>query len=569
MEKGKKIKELTIVCMGILCIFILGILNFHKLTTISIIGDEFGYWSAGAFFSGIDWTDATQCNAYYSWGYGIILAPLFILFDDTITMYQVAILLNIMMLIGSYLLCYGCINLLYKKERICIKVIVALVSTLYVSNLFYIQATIPETLLVLIFWMLCYLFILFIKYEKNWILFPMGFLTIYIYYVHQRTIAVTLSMVICILLFLLIEKKYTYLLFFISELCILIFVGELIKDSYQLYLWGIKASDVIDVNDVSGQVHKIGYLLTVEGIVGLIKGIIGKIFYLGTSTFFLFYIGVFEMIKMIKKKETLKDFKYLFLFICSSIFLSIIISSIFMVYYDDNLQRLMYGRYTEYVLPIIILIGLLAIWKKNVNKKTFHISIILYFFCALCILQWVNFEASNKDFNWFTIIAFSDGWVPEKNTYTLFFINILKTVLVGYMIYGMYLFRNKRLHRFNLMQFVIVIIWINTYLSVSEDILFSFRDIQTETNISLYKNIVENYDNQEIYYYEKEIPYKIDYMQFLLRDKKINVIHEIEEVETLENAIILTIIGSDEITNHMEQTYRLIGKSAIYYLWGL
>ena len=54
-------------------------LRLGQLYSPTVMPDELGYWSAGAFFSGHLWTDVMPLSPYYSYGYGLILAPLFFL----------------------------------------------------------------------------------------------------------------------------------------------------------------------------------------------------------------------------------------------------------------------------------------------------------------------------------------------------------------------------------------------------------------------------------------------------------------------------------------------------------
>ena len=66
--------------IGVLLVSILAAVlwRIRSLDGIYIIGDEFGYWADAAFFAGKNWSEVGSMNPYYSFGYSLILAPLFL-----------------------------------------------------------------------------------------------------------------------------------------------------------------------------------------------------------------------------------------------------------------------------------------------------------------------------------------------------------------------------------------------------------------------------------------------------------------------------------------------------------
>ena len=63
----------------LLCSIIIVWLCLDKLDLLNgvrIMDDEYAYWGVGAYFAGYKW-ESMRYSSYYSYGYGILLLPLF------------------------------------------------------------------------------------------------------------------------------------------------------------------------------------------------------------------------------------------------------------------------------------------------------------------------------------------------------------------------------------------------------------------------------------------------------------------------------------------------------------
>ena len=72
--------------------------------------DEFGYWSYAAKLAGYDWSDIVSLGSYYSYGYSLILFPIFLLCKDAILAYRVAVSINFVLLAGGYVILLGIVK---------------------------------------------------------------------------------------------------------------------------------------------------------------------------------------------------------------------------------------------------------------------------------------------------------------------------------------------------------------------------------------------------------------------------------------------------------------------------
>lgn len=77
------------------CFWLFGIDSTYGF---SIFPDEFAYWSYAAQAAGYDWSDIMSLSSYFSYGYGYVLFPVFVLCKDAVTAYRVAVGLNFVFL---------------------------------------------------------------------------------------------------------------------------------------------------------------------------------------------------------------------------------------------------------------------------------------------------------------------------------------------------------------------------------------------------------------------------------------------------------------------------------------
>lgn len=78
--------------------------SIQKLYGFSIYPDEFSYWAYAAAASGYDWSEVISLGSFYSYGYSILLFPVFLLCKNPVTAYRTAVALNFILLGLSYLL---------------------------------------------------------------------------------------------------------------------------------------------------------------------------------------------------------------------------------------------------------------------------------------------------------------------------------------------------------------------------------------------------------------------------------------------------------------------------------
>lgn len=88
------------------------------------------------FFQGKNWSGITRISAYYSYGYSIVLVPLFLLIKNTSHLYKAIILLNVFFYVISYYLSFITVKDLFKKIDSRIIAFVCGIASLYAANIY-------------------------------------------------------------------------------------------------------------------------------------------------------------------------------------------------------------------------------------------------------------------------------------------------------------------------------------------------------------------------------------------------------------------------------------------------
>lgn len=390
----QKLKRDYIVLIFIyLIIFSVFQYGIQKIYGFTLYPDEFGYWASAARAVGYDWSEAASMGSYYSYGYSLILIPVLKLFSGGVRAYRAALAVNmLLMCVSVFLLWKISLKILPRLEHIK-REFACGVGVLYPAWIFYMQTTMSEALLNFLFILITYLFLSFIEKPRTINAIFLAVALIYIYCVHMRTVALVIaSIVTCILWGFAEGGKRKQVFIFGIALTAAGFVSLLLKERtiFEVYTYADQKN--LAVNDYASQWEKLADIWTLQGSIRLIESVIGKLFYLGVSSFGIFYWGVgwcvcksAFLIKALRKKQRIARFanyphakqratgfevqprdceeispKYwLAFFLLWSATGEILISSIYMCP-SGNIDGLIYGRYTELLVPLMLLLGIAA-----------------------------------------------------------------------------------------------------------------------------------------------------------------------------------------------------------------
>lgn len=368
----------TIALLLILCSFF-GY-SIGRIYGLTILPDEFGYWSYAAAMAGYDWSEIVSLNSYYSYGYSIVLLPVFMLFQDGLTAYRAAVVLNFVMLAGIGLMLQYLAGRLFSEvnpegiplggehlQHGC-----AVVAALYPPLLLYAKTTMAETMLAFLFVLILVLLYQYLERGKPASLFWMLVALVYIHFVHMRAVALIVAGTLAFFADRLFfcehqgknrdgRKRLKYVTA-VAVVIALFGMGIAVKEAVFNQVFDGNP-EYFKVNDYRGQAGKLQYIMTLEGLKNLIISVAGKLLYLGTATFGTAFWGIWYAWKAVRKGKERKD-RIFWLFVLMSAAGALLLNAIYTVH-PGRVDALAYGRYHEYVFPILIAAGLYAMWHSH------------------------------------------------------------------------------------------------------------------------------------------------------------------------------------------------------------
>lgn len=537
-----RIKEKHILIFFIFLMLLFYLKYIKYLSFPTILSDEFGYLANAAFLSGKNWSGVTRISPYYSYGYSMVLVPLFFLIKNTSHLYKAIILLNIFFYSIGYYISFLTIKDLFKKIDSRIIAVVCGIVSLYGANLYNVNASWAEALLYLVFWLLIYNLNQISKKVciKNMMFFV--FLLCYIYTIHQRTIGIVLVGCLCIFFLYInksIDKKHLFMM--LAMIIVFMVISILIKGIIQDNLWSNAVSTRLEnANDYSGQITKIIAIIQSPKLIwNLIRGIIGKYYYLVISTGSIVTFGIIKIIKEIKITFIeKKQIHVVYLFMLLSLLVMMTTSSIFFIN-AVRFDTVLYGRYSEFAMSPLFICGIIAFIKRNFSLKDVIINIVIL---LVAYFSTKGFLSGTKNYIF-----------PCTVNASLFYDRDLQAFAYNkYILFGVvfclciYLLMTRKQLIIKMIAFVLLIgFWnINVSKCMYDEKIPSHENIAHVGEIA--NHIEKNYD---IYYLydennsDDEFPRSfIEVIQYMLSDTTISLINEqqLNKLNLKKNIYVIT-----------------------------
>lgn len=570
----KIIKKFFIYSVPLIFIMLLVLWHINENYYPKLFGDEYGYWASAAYFAGLDWNDITSLNDYYGWGYGLILSPILKISFSAKQCYISAIVLNGMMIWGIY-----CILLRLCKEFFASRgelfcCALALMVCLLPSNLYYSQYTMSEVTLAFIYWLLIYTeWQLIRKYDLKKV-GAIIILDVAMLSVHFRTIGVILVSIVFVL-FATIKNQKGKSLFCVVTITCVFCVAMLsviyIKRIYQ----GAIALDFVQArsnNTIDGQIGKIVFLMTQDGIKSFLANVVGRMFSILVNSYLLSGLAVVSGIVCLYMKngnklemEVSKLTTICFLNSASLI----AISSLFMIKARNNrFDILTYSRYHEFTTGALLLLGVYFLITNidGIVVKRLLLAIIIGTLILSKICTYImNFDLPTSHLyahNPRCLYFYSKLLNNSQGTYCMM---AIEAVLVIVFLYFCSMYNRKIIMTLALICILLLNIYESDYEFNKGCLRWSIDAIKdTEDMVSFLED--GEYTNS-LHFFSDDNVLKVDLLQFVLKDSTIQVIDESMIEDKLGSKDIIITTDKYEGMSRIQDSYEKIYEKKRLYFW--
>lgn len=354
----------------LLLIFVIFQYGIQKIFGMIYYPDEFGYWASAAKWNGYDWSELTALSSYYSFGYGLLLMPILKICDDGITAYRVAIALNMLLQAAAMPMLYGILRRMFPEMSGMAATCAVGIALFYPAWNFYGQTTLAEGLLFFLYIAIVYLFICTASDARFMTILLLVCSLVYICFVHMRTIGVVAAGVLILLLRLWKEPAYRRKMSFgFSVLTIGAVIGAVFYFTVLRSVYGNTDSELLAVNSIAGQFARVMAVCSWEGVRRFVCGCVGKLYYLGASSFGLVYYALVYLcrksgrfFRKVRERRIILAEEWMSLFLLLSFAGQFLITAVYM----NNPRRVdevVYGRYNDYLVPVFMGIGLMVMYR--------------------------------------------------------------------------------------------------------------------------------------------------------------------------------------------------------------
>lgn len=573
------------ICHKYSLIFILFLVCFYGYSISRVYGfiffpDEFGYWTYAAKGAGYDWSEIVSLGSYYSYGYSLILFPIFKLCTDSVTAYRVAVTLNFALIGVAYFLLLFIAQKLWNKKKKKRVALFAAIAVFYPSWLFYAKTTMVETMLMVTFVVICALLYDYLEKNKLSTLVLFVVALVYIHFLHMRAVGILIAGGVTLFVYFMLQNGKAKQLLVAAAMGITVLLGGfLIKEVIQNMFYASAGKNMLGINDYAGQFEKIAYIFTKEGMADLICGLAGKVLYLGLASFGLAYWGmwyaakeVWKLGRQIRKKEERDVKKLFYLFVILSTIGETLINAIYNIR-PIRIDSVTYGRYHEFVLPILMLLGLYEISKtRKPIMGTILVTLIQLPMVPLVLYSVNKYQLTN--FHGYIMVGMSylhnlEEFEPSRFYWTTYVFLAAVSIFVAVIVR----IACRKGYEVVLVWLIVLEFLLSARASINyieDSSRGAYRDTIIVDKIESLQE--ENPERRVVYIREDDSPF-ISIIQFMMRDEKITLVTAKEKVEEYtekemdENDIILLKFDSlyaEKMTTKYSN-YLLHGHFYIFY----
>ncbi len=555
MELGRQ-KKIYSAYIFLIIISIFGY-GIHKIYSFTLFPDEFGYWASAAGMAGYDWREIVSLGSYYSFGYSLLLFPVLKLAPDGVAAYRIAVGLNMILMCAAVPLAQGIIKALFPERDEVQRVFIGGIAVLYPSWIFYMQMTMTEALLMFLFMLTFWLFLKLVKRPSVPRAAALAIAAAYLYCVHMRTLGVVTACMIAVAFWGIrrgrlesreeARKIFRTAAVFFFVLMTALILAFVLKRYTIAEVFAQVGDGALSTNNYGGLWRKLKEILNPQDLFHLIMGIAGKIFYLGLAGFGLFYWAAVWCIKRIKASEAA-------LFLLLSTAAEVLICSVY-VAGENNIDSLIYGRYDEFLLPVLMIIGTCALAE---SRHPFRLSVIGSAFSGVLLsgLLWIAEKEQRTGIRGYMAVGISylikeDDFQPGYYLIAAWIMGCGMILLVSFFIW----FGSKKVNRAWLMGCVLIL---ETALGLYASHQYTYRYNETHFIDRMIAETIQEkaQEDDSIVYLREDASRYIDAVQMWLGSRSIKILPEEDFTEReAETGEFLIAVRWTKHRNTLEEIY--------------
>ena len=385
LTKNPKNRIYSLLLFEAVIIFCIHVFNINKLYGFFLSEDELGYWGNAAFLMGKDWGNTVSFCPYYSHGYSLFLILIMALPVQPLMTYRIAIAANALFMAISFFISYYIFTRLYPQKD---KVFVSICCTamaLYTSYIAQSSVAWSECYLVLWVWLILLQVYLICKNTTMLRVIVLGTEAVYLYMIHQRTVAFLISSIVFVCIWHFAVRKINKMQMAAAAVIMggMFFATIMLKNYMQSAIYA--SGDL--VNTYSGALKGMNFS---NLFIPVVKTACGQIFYLWSASFGIIPLGIAAAIyACIKNWKEKKLICYFYGFVLLSFVGVFAISCIWMRLRKNLIDYSIYGRFNEIISGFFIVIGFMVLsdFVKEIKKgkRTIYflgISIAIFTGCA-------------------------------------------------------------------------------------------------------------------------------------------------------------------------------------------
>ena len=534
--------------------------------------DEFGYWSSAATILGWDWKEVASLGSYYSFGYSLWLLPVLKFITGAPGTYRGAILVNLLLMYFAFFLVTKISERIMPKAEKTTHILLSQLIILFPSWIFHLQFTATEGILFFLFVAITYLMMLFLEKPKSLWGILLALVAGYGFMVHMRFVGIVIAFVMTVVLWGLSQSKNRKQLIILGAalvgVCILAF---LLKTIIREVLYSGAGDEMLKRNEFGGQLGKFAYIFTPKGFLQLIVNISGKILYMGASSMGAFYYWFLwcvkegrSIIESLKNDRAIKADAFLAVFLFLAVFAEIAIAGVYSVK-NTELDWNVYGRYSEFVLPVVMLFGMEWFYKQtNKLSKACFALCGHTIFSMICLVSFL--DTTKQSVRGYMSVGLSLLLRQDEVSPPVYFVGAWSLGAIFIYLWAVSLHKAKKNKGQPWILALLMAGEIFLGLQASHKYIYPVNEYMGQ-ELALGEDLIRDMPEAEILYLREDRVQWIDMIQMQLRERSIDVV-ELEELPTKAVEGTVLIVHKDgKLRQEAEKWYANCNEYNIFCLY--